>query len=53
MKLDLGGRILAAYEFDEVDEPTDLAFRDGHWWITGDHEDGEPVPPVAVYEAKD
>lgn len=46
LKLSPTGSILGAYEFDEVAEPTDLAWRDGLWWVTGDHEDGAPLPPV-------
>jgi sugar lactone lactonase YvrE len=50
LKLSVTGQIVGVYEFDEVSEPTDVAYSDGHWWITGDHEDGEAVPPVIGYK---
>lgn len=51
LKMDLTGEIIASYDIDNeiVTEPSDFVFRDEHIYIIGDHENGDPVPPVAIF----
>ena len=52
LQLNLEGEIGSVYELDNEDvaEPSDIVLHDGLVYITGDHENDEPVPPISVFE---
>lgn len=52
LQINLAGEITAVYDLDneDVNDPSDLAIRDGKIYVLGDHENDEPVPPVSVFE---
>ncbi|ESP92092.1 MULTISPECIES: hypothetical protein [Pseudoalteromonas] len=55
LKLNLEGEIVAVIDLDEEDvmEPSDIAIRDGHVYIVGDHENGDPVPPITAFKVEE
>jgi len=51
LRVSLSGEILDVFELDRDDvfDPSELAMRDDQLYIIGDHENGDPVPPVAIF----
>lgn len=52
LKIDLTGEIKMVIDLndEDVSTPSDIALKDGLIYITGDHENDEPVPPVSAFE---
>ncbi|MDK1313202.1 hypothetical protein [Pseudoalteromonas ardens] len=48
IKLTLSGEIVAVYDLlpEDMTMPSDLVVKDGKIYLIGDHENGEPVPPL-------
>ncbi|KNC66141.1 hypothetical protein [Pseudoalteromonas ardens] len=51
LKLNLSGEIVEVIELDSEDvfEPSDIVVRDDQFYITGDHENDQPVPPITQF----
>ncbi|ALU44598.1 hypothetical protein AT705_17640 [Pseudoalteromonas rubra] len=51
LKLNLTGEIVEVIELDSEDvfEPSDIVVRNGQFYITGDHENDQPVPPITQF----
>lgn len=52
LKINLTGEIVAVIDLDheDVEIPSDIAIKNGQIYLTGDHENDEPTPPVSVFE---